>query len=117
MHGHLAEVEMRNIWKILDVLVSCAPAESYGRAFRESIFSGVPVWAIRSEGIKYFSSEIGEEGLTILDVSKSANDLLLELRRILHQKIPLSVRQGILVKHNEDKDLVVSTWIKMFNNK
>jgi hypothetical protein len=81
------------------------------------MFNGVPVWAIRSEGIKSFNSEIGQEGLTILEISKSANDLLLELRRILYQKIPLSVRQGILEKHNEDKDLVVAAWIKMFNNK
>jgi hypothetical protein len=106
---------MLNAWKKLDVLVSCAPVESYGRAIRESIFNGVPVWATLSEGTKSLISEVGEENLMILDVSKNANDLMIDFKSIVHRRIPISIRQKILIKENSSTDLLVTSWIKMMH--
>lgn len=117
MHGLLVGEKMLNIWEELDVLVSCAPVESYGRALRESIFNGVPVWATMSEGTKSLISEIGEEDVTILEVSKNANDLMLDLKSIVHREIPTSTRLKILEKQNSSMDLLVETWIKTMHHK
>lgn len=115
MHGLLMGEEMLNVWKKLDVLVSCAPVESYGRAIRESIFNGVPVWATLSEGTKSLISEVGEENLMILNVSKNANDLMFDLKSIVHRKIPISTRQKILIRENSSTDFLVTSWIKMMH--
>ena len=47
-----SSMEMSKFWSEISVLISTAPAESYGRSIREALVHGVPVLAIPSSGAK-----------------------------------------------------------------
>jgi glycosyltransferase involved in cell wall biosynthesis len=51
MLGQISGDQLLNFWQEIDVLVSLAEYESYGRAPRESIAMRVPVIALKSSGI------------------------------------------------------------------
>ena len=50
--GQIDELEMPRFWEQIDVLISLAPSESYGRSIREALLAGIPVWAVESSGVK-----------------------------------------------------------------
>jgi glycosyltransferase involved in cell wall biosynthesis len=50
--GHLPLEELEKVWERIGVLVSTAPSESYGRALREALIHGVPVWSTDTRGLR-----------------------------------------------------------------
>ena len=113
--GHLSEKELKKVWREVGVLVSTAPAESYGRVMREALVAGVPVWATKSSGVEDLISKAGKDAVKILDLTKSNHELSMELDQILNSKVPLSFKKQFIKDNSTYAQLLAKSWIDLIN--
>jgi len=113
--GHLPEKELKKVWKGIGVLVSTAPAESYGRVMREALVAGVPVWAMKSSGVEDLISQAGKDAVKIVDLTKSNNELSKELDQLLKSKVSLSFRKQFIKDNSTYAQLLAKSWIDLIN--
>jgi len=86
--GQLSAIELAKVWNQIGLLISVAPAESYGRAMREALVAGVPVWATKSSGVEDLILKAGKDAVRILDLAKSSDELSIEFDQLLKSKVP-----------------------------
>lgn len=109
--GNINPVNMREAWNKLGVLVSCAPAESYGRAMRESLVHGVPVWATQSSGaIELFKTAGG--GMEILNITASSEELDETFGKLLERTIDARLQAALVNSDQEVISKLVSSWLE-----
>jgi len=113
--GYLTENELKKIWRKIGVLVSTAPAESYGRVMREALVAGVPVWATKSSGVEDLISKAGKNAVRILDLSKSSHELNVELDKLLNSKISLNFRKQFIKDNSTYAQLLAKSWVDLIN--
>jgi hypothetical protein len=113
--GHLSETELKEVWKEIGVLVSTAPAESYGRAMREALVAGIPVWAMKSSGVEDLTSKAGKDAVRILDLTKSSQELSMELDQLLKSKVSPSFRKQFIKDNSTYAQLLAKSWIDLIN--
>jgi glycosyltransferase involved in cell wall biosynthesis len=113
--GHLPEKELKKVWREVGALVSTAPAESYGRAMREALVAGVPVWAMKSSGVEDLISKAGKDAVKILDLTKSNHDLSKELDKLLKSKVSLSFRNQFIKDNSTYAQLLAKSWVDLIN--
>ena len=114
--GHLSEKELKRVWREIGVLVSTAPAESYGRAMREALVAGVPVWATKSSGVEDLISKAGKDAVKILDLTKSNHELSKEFDQLLKSKVSLSFRKQFIKDNSTYAQLLAKSWVDLINN-
>jgi glycosyltransferase involved in cell wall biosynthesis len=113
--GHLPEKELKKTWREVGVLVSTAPAESYGRVMREALVAGVPVWATKSSGVEDLISEAGKDAVKILDLTKSNHELSKEFDQLLKSKVSLSFRKQFIKDNSIYAQLLAKSWVDLIN--
>ena len=113
--GHLPEKELKKVLKGIGVLVSTAPAESYGRVMREALVAGVPVWAMKSSGVEDLILKAGKNAVKILDLTKSNHELSVELDRLLKSKVLLSFRKQFIKDNSTYAQLLAKSWVDLIN--
>jgi glycosyltransferase involved in cell wall biosynthesis len=113
--GHLSEKELKKVWREIGVLVSTAPAESYGRVMREALVTGVPVWATKSSGVEDLISKAGKDAVKILDLKKSNHELSVELDQLLKSKVSLSFRKQFIKDNSTYAQLLAKSWVDLIN--
>ena len=113
--GHLSEKELKKLWKEVGILVSTAPAESYGRVMREALVAGVPVWATKSSGVEDLVSKVGKDALRILDLTKNSRDLSKELDLLLKSKVPQSFRKQFIKDNSTYAQQLAKSWVNLIN--
>jgi glycosyltransferase involved in cell wall biosynthesis len=113
--GQLSENELRGVWKKIGVLVSSAPAESYGRVMREALVAGVPVWATKSSGVEDLISKAGKEAVKLLDLTKGSHELSMEFDQLLKAKVPLSFRKQFIKDNSTYARLLARSWVDLIN--
>jgi glycosyltransferase involved in cell wall biosynthesis len=113
--GHLPEKELKKVWREVGVLVSTAPAESYGRVMREALVAGVPVWATKSSGVEDLISKAGKDAVKILDLTKGNHDLSKELDQLLKSKVSLSFRKQFIKDNSTYAQLLAKSWVDLIN--
>jgi glycosyltransferase involved in cell wall biosynthesis len=113
--GHLSEKELKKVWREIGVLVSTAPAESYGRVMREALVAGVPVWAMKSSGVEDLISKAGKDTVKILDLTKGNHDLSKELDQLLKSKVLLSFRKQFIKDNSTYAQLLAKSWVDLIN--
>jgi len=113
--GHMSEMELKKVWRKVGVLVSTAPAESYGRAMREALVAGVPVWATKSSGVEDLISKAGKDAVKILDLTKSNHELSVELDQLLKSKVSLSFRKQFIEDNSTYDQLLAKSWVDLIN--
>ena len=113
--GHLSEKELKKVWKEIGVLVSTAPAESYGRVMREALVAGVPVWATKSSGVEDLISKTGKDAVKILDLTKSNHELSKEFDQLLKSKVSLSFRKQFIKDNSTYAQLLAKSWVDLIN--
>jgi glycosyltransferase involved in cell wall biosynthesis len=113
--GHLSEKELKKVWRGIGVLVSTAPAESYGRVMREALVAGVPVWATLSSGVEDLISKAGKDSVKILDLEKSNHELSRELDQLLKNKVSLSFRKQFIKDNSTYAQLLAKSWVDLIN--
>jgi glycosyltransferase involved in cell wall biosynthesis len=74
-YGYLQHQALNSFWENINIFISTAESESYGRAIRESLLHGVPIWAVHSNGFRELISTIPEDWFAILDVN-DGDDIL-----------------------------------------
>jgi glycosyltransferase involved in cell wall biosynthesis len=113
--GQLPESELRKAWKRIGVLVSMAPVESYGRAMRESLIAGVPVWATASAGVKDLMDNCKNGEVKILDLSKSDATLDKDFKFLLKTKVSSDFSKRFIKENNTYAAKLASSWINIIN--
>jgi glycosyltransferase involved in cell wall biosynthesis len=113
--GHLSEKKLKKVWRGIGVLVSTAPAESYGRAMREALVAGVPVWATKSSGVEDLISKAGKDAVKILDLTKSNHELSKEFDQLLKSKVSLSFRKQFIKDNSTYAQLLAKSWVDLIN--
>jgi glycosyltransferase involved in cell wall biosynthesis len=113
--GPLSEKELKKVWREVGVLVSTAPAESYGRVMREALVAGVPVWAMKSSGVEDLISQAGKDAVKILDLEKSNHELSKELDKLLKGKVSLSFRKQFIKDNSTYAQLLAKSWVDLIN--
>jgi len=113
--GHLPEKELKKIWREVGVLVSTAPAESYGRVMREALVADVPVWAMKSSGVEDLISQAGKDAVKILDITNSNYELSKEFDQLLKSKVLLSFRKQFIKDNSTYAQLLAKSWIDLIN--
>jgi glycosyltransferase involved in cell wall biosynthesis len=113
--GHLSETELKKVWKGIGVLVSTAPAESYGRVMREALVAGVPVWAMKSSGVEDLISKAGKDAVKILDLTKSNHELSKEFDQLIKSKVSLSFRKQFVKDNSTYAQLLAKSWVDLIN--
>ena len=84
---------MEAAWNKIGILVSTAPSESYGRALREALIHGVPVWSTRTRGVSDLILESPSSNIRIIDFNCSDTDLKEDLEHLLSQDRDTSYRR------------------------
>jgi len=113
--GHQSEKELKKVWREVGVLVSTAPAESYGRVMREALVAGVPVWATKSSGVEDLISKAGKDAVKILDLTKSSHGLSKEFDQLLKSKVSLSFRKQFIKDNSTYAQLLAKSWVDLIN--
>jgi glycosyltransferase involved in cell wall biosynthesis len=113
--GHLSEKDLEKVWGEIGVLVSVSPTESYGRVMREALVAGVPVWATKSSGVEDLISKAGKDAVKILDLTKSNQELSVELDQLLKSKVPLSFRKQFIKDNSTYAQLLAKSWVDLIN--
>jgi len=113
--GHLPEKELKKVWREVGVLVSTAPAESYGRVMREALVAGVPVWATKSSGVEDLISKAGKDAVKILDLEKSNYELSKEYDQLLKSKVSQSIRKQFIKDNSTYAHLLAKSWVNLIN--
>ena len=113
--GQLPESELRKVWKIIGVLVSIAPVESYGRVTRESLIAGVPVWATTSAGVKDLMDYCKKGEVKILDLSKSDASIDIDFKLLLKTKVSSDFSRRFIKENNTYAAKLANSWINIIN--
>jgi glycosyltransferase involved in cell wall biosynthesis len=113
--GHLPEKELKKVWREVGVLVSTAPAESYGRVMREALVASIPVWATKSSGVEDLISKAGKDTVKILDLTKGNHELSKEFDQLLKSKVSLSFRKQFIKDNSTYAQLLAKSWVDLIN--
>ena len=113
--GQLPESELRKAWERIGVLVSMAPVESYGRVMRESLISGVPVWATTSAGVKDLMDSCKKGEVKLLDLSKSDASLDKDFKALLKTKVSSDFSKKFIKENNTYAAKLASSWVNIIN--
>ena len=111
--GQLPETELSKAWNKIGVLVSMAPVESYGRAMRESLIAGVPVWATVSAGVKDLIDNCKKGEVKLLDLSKSDASLDKDFKALLKTKISSDFSKRFIKENNTYAAKLANSWINI----
>lgn len=91
--GHLNSVDLELVWNKIGILVSTAPSESYGRALREALMHGVPVWSTRTRGLEDLVLENPLANIRIIDFDCSDPQLKEDLELLFSKEGDISYRR------------------------
>ena len=113
--GHIPNNRMSLVWIKIGVLVSMAPAESYGLAIREALLHGIPVWATNSSGVNDLKMECQSGELKILDLKKENFSINRDFERLLKVKISTSFAKKFIKENNTYSAKLAKFWIAIIN--
>jgi glycosyltransferase involved in cell wall biosynthesis len=112
-HGQIPNKDLKKIWKEVGVLVSMAPSESYGRVLRESLLSGVPVWASASSGVLELKKHWNKDSFEILELDKSSDVLLMQFLKLLEVRVKKSDKERFIKANNSYSQEVGKSWTRL----
>ena len=113
--GQVPSNEMSSVWAKIGVLVSMAPAESYGLAMREALLHGVPVWATASAGVKDLMDNCKKGEVRILDLSKNDASLDKDFNSLLKTKVSSDFSKRFIKENNTYAAKLANSWINTIN--
>lgn len=86
-YGHLTQTEIIDYYSHIDVLLSCAPTESYGRTMREAYLLGSNILAYKSRGSLEFEKEVNSVGIAIFDSSSTELEISSKFNEIRNRRL------------------------------
>jgi glycosyltransferase involved in cell wall biosynthesis len=112
--GHVVRTEADLFWEEIDVLVSLAPFESYGRTLRESLLRARPVLAIPSSGALDLLECAGQTWIQFIDPEELPHSILAKANSL----ISLTHRRDIsktLTEFVDSKRLIAQSWLEIID--
>lgn len=116
MLGHLSLSQSHDFWNQVDVLLSVAKYESYGRAPREAIVNQVPVLATPSSGILDLTETQLGNWVSLVSRDIDPDDLLLEAQKIF-QKIRLISKTDSELDIQDPVIDLVNDWLNILSQR
>jgi glycosyltransferase involved in cell wall biosynthesis len=111
MKGNLANLDFE--WEKIGVLVSTAPAESYGRAMREAHIHGVPVLAVQSQGARQLHGFAPDGSIILLPMEFSDSDVKNSYESLKDFVIPMSYREQLLETQVDLSKQIPASWVDL----
>lgn len=111
--GEVSPNGMQVYWEKLDLLISCAPTESYGRAVRESIFAGIPVLATSSSGVLSMNEAIQNGYIRLFDPKSQSRELAEAFDQLLKTEPPMEFRKNLAREDQANLRKVIDEWISL----
>jgi glycosyltransferase involved in cell wall biosynthesis len=110
--GYLPIEKLDTFWCEIDILLSLAPFESYGRVAREAIANSRPVLAIPSSGILDLQDQVSAGWLQIIDSGFTSEELL---QRVEILRSRSSAENTPLLGNEYDQrniQLLINSWMQ-----
>lgn len=108
--GHLSQTNLIQEWRQIGVLVSLAPAESYGRTMREAASSGIPVWAVDSNGFNELYKFFNLSWIRKLSLNHSAPELASEFDFLTNVITSSAVRDQLIDEERRGFESLINSW-------
>ncbi len=109
--GHVSGEQLNDFWGQIDVLVSMAPSESYGRSIREALLAGVPIWAIPSSGVMELKELVAEGDVSLIDLQFSPEEQISRLREILMHNVSIETKETIISENQQGIRKLIDSWV------
>jgi len=110
MMGYVHENEADAFWQDIDVLISLAPFESYGRVLRESLLKSRPVLTFSSSGAIDLLESAGDSWVKFIDPKDPPYKILEKARALtdmgLRQDLPVELTNPI-----DSSKLMARSWL------
>ena len=111
--GEISSEELPDFFKQIDVLLSLAPTESFGRALRESLLAGRPVVAMQSSGVLELQESVGNNSVHVLTKDASTLAILETLLRASRSTVSYNVTNAIQQEQEQSVNMLVQSWINL----
>jgi glycosyltransferase involved in cell wall biosynthesis len=111
--GFLEREKVELFWKRCGVLLSVAPAESFGRAMREALVRGIPVLATVSAGSLELKAQTGGMGVVLIDVNDTPTDIIHKYKLAKSMSVDSGIVEEILLENAEIPLNLAKSWISM----
>lgn len=109
--GFSDNFKIQQIVKSCRLLLSTAPSESYGRAMREAIFYGLPVWSVANQGAQELQKDFGAQIVRILNPTGSSEQLYREYVEFESVRVSKNVREQIKFSDSARIRTLAESWL------
>jgi len=101
---------MASFWTQIDLILSLAPSESYGRAMREALLFGIPVLAVESSGVKDLVQLVGEESVLTITPEAGSAEIIMKIKKLLSARVSLDTKNKIMEVEQRKNSLLIESW-------
>lgn len=110
--GHVSKEATEGFWRDIDILISLAPFESYGRSLRESVLNGCPVIAMPSSGVFDLLEVAGNSWVSLIEPGDNSEVVLQKARALAgltnRDDLPES-----LIHPESSSELLAASWAEI----
>ena len=114
--GKLEHSSLQEAWSKIGVLVSLSETESYGRAIREALAMGIPVWSTKTSGFMALFNEFGRPGLEIINCDDGATELRNKFDELLKINIDSTFSKSMERTDSQNIRLLCESWLESSSN-
>ena len=111
--GSLEGEELESFWGKCGILISAAPAESYGRAIREAVVRGVPVLATTSAGSLELKAQSGQSGVVLIDDCDNPSRIIQKYEMAKSSLVDEGLISRILAENAQVPSSLAKSWISL----
>jgi glycosyltransferase involved in cell wall biosynthesis len=111
-HSFLEPREMASFWTQIDLILSLAPSESYGRAMREALLFGIPVLAVESSGVRDLVQLVGGESVLTLTPEAVAAEIIMKVEKLLATRVSPGTKSKIMEVEQRKNSLLIESWVQ-----
>jgi glycosyltransferase involved in cell wall biosynthesis len=108
--GHVEEREANTFWQEIDVLISLARFESFGRALRESLLYSRPVIALPSSGVLDLMADVGPTWVNLIEPKDSPQIILKKAENLVRLQGRTKLPDALKAPLNSSK-LLSAAWV------
>lgn len=109
-HSFLQPRDMATFWTQIDLILSLAPSESYGRAMREALLFGVPVLAVESSGVKELIQLVGSESILTVTPKDTSVEIVIKAKKLLTAGVPQKTKNQLMEVELRKNSLLIESW-------
>lgn len=109
--GYVSGEQLNDFLRQIDVLVSMAPSESYGRSIREALLAGVPLWAVPSSGVMELKELVEEGDVSLIDLQLSPKEQISLLQKIMMHNVSSETKNKIISENQRGIRELIDSWV------